>query len=686
MIPALLEHLFWDVCSIPGIGTKKAGAYHRLGCKTLLDLLFHFPSGFIDRSYSPPISQLMDEKITTQTLEVIGYRFSQNRGKSPQFIVCANTTGEIELVYFNFSRERLKQMYPLGRRIIVSGKAERNIGKIQIVHPDIIIDAKDANKLVKQEPIYPVTYGLNSRFLGTTIRRALSYAPELPEWISKNIVQQMGWSSWLRSLKGIHYPKTELDIGDESAFKQRLVFDEILAHQLTLHIMRSKLNQVPKVPNAFQGRLKSKLLSLLPFDLTSGQKQAIAEIEADQSSSKRMARLVLGDVGSGKTLVALAAMLNVIEAGKQAALMAPTEILATQHFNKIKQLLDEIDIDVVLLVGKMPIAKKREAIDVISTKERLVIIGTHALFQEKVNFCKLGIAIIDEQHRFGVEQRHSLVKKGDEVDFLMMSATPIPRTLYMVLYGDLDLSLIKEKPAERQEIITSIIGEDKLEELIMKVVKLAKNGQKIYWICPLIEESEKIDISNITDRFRVISAHLPDTVGMIHGKMSPTERNEMMQRFLIGDLKVLVATTVVEVGVDIRDATVIIIESAERFGLSQLHQLRGRVGRGDKVSYCVLLHKKGISHQSYQRLKVLRNSNDGFHIAEEDLRMRGEGALLGTEQSGIDKFKRFNINNFNQLVPIADQLAREIVDSGIDFNAKNAYSTLLALYGYEVRT
>ncbi len=685
----LLLNLFWEVKKLKNVGPKRASAYHRIGLQNIRDLIFYLPYQIIDRRYSPPLHELIPGKVTTQSVTVIEHKFNETRNKkAPQKVICSNDSGKLALVYFNASLSYLKELFELGRTIVVSGKAEYNNLELQMVHPDIVANLNDIDKVKILEPVYHATYSLNSRFLGITIKNTLKFIPSLPEWIPMHIMSKHGWLSWRDSLKHIHYPENEEEVTGDSKYKQRLAFDELLATQLSLSLARRNYQRQTKPQLNFSGVLVKKLYAQLPFQLTEGQTTAISEIEADQKSLNRMARLVLGDVGCGKTLVALCAMLNTVEAGKQAALMVPTEVLAKQHFSKIEKFCEKLGLKVELLISKIPSPRRKEALENIVSHTAHIIIGTHALFQENVKFADLGLVVIDEQHRFGVEQRISLSKKGMAPDFLMMSATPIPRTLCMVNYGDLDLSIIKGNPATREPIQTSVISSHKIMEFLGKIKDAVGSGEKIYWICPLIEESEVLDLSYIEERFETLDKLLKGKVGMIHGKMPSSERDSIMAEFLDGRIKVLVATTVIEVGVDVSDATIMVIENAERFGLSQLHQLRGRVGRGSKKSHCILIYKHPISQTAKQRLTIMRECDDGFKIAEEDLKLRGSGEILGTKQSGVPHFKTCNLNYHYYLIPEANALAGNIVqnDPELQKPENQRIRLLLELYEQEKST
>ncbi len=681
-----LLNLFAPISRLPGLGPKRVEAFRRLGCQNIRDLLYHFPINVVDRTFSPPLSKAPSGAIITHMVTVAEMLPPTSyKSKKPYIISCSNDTGNIDVIYFRLTPSIIEKKYAVGERVVISGKAEWVMGNLQMAHPDIVMPVHHYQNVVGVEPVYPLTYTLTNRIVYIAIKNALNYIPNLEEWVSKDIIKKYEWDSWQTCLKKAHTPKKLEDTLPNSKALERLAYDELLAQQISLQLARSQVKKLEKKGQHFTGQLVQKLLSALPFELTSDQLKAIEEISKDQSDNARMFRLVQGDVGSGKTMVAFASMLNATEAGKQSALMAPTEILARQHYKTLKFYGDIIGIKVCMLINNMKAADKREALESIQSGSAQIIIGTQALFQDKVQFHNLGFVIADEQHRFGVDQRLSLCNKGEEVDLLMMSATPIPRTMSMVSFGDMDISIIAEKPKNRLPIETRIISTEKLSELYHSLKGQIEKGEKIYWVCPLIEESEESDFANVTERFTELQTILGDQVGLVHGKMKSAEREKTMSQFIEGNIKLLVATTVIEVGVDVPDATVMIIENAERFGLSQLHQLRGRVGRGEKKSYCLLLHRPRLSQQSFSRLKAIRDSNDGFKIAEFDLKTRGAGDVLGTRQSGLPHFRVCNLDIHSYLVLDAFTQAKEVVanDTKLSKPENQPLNTLINLFEYE---
>ena len=680
---SILHTLFTGIQYLKGIGEKRREAYARLGCRALKDLLFHFPTGVIDRTKMLPLSPAIAGKIVTQIVNIDYHNPPSIRSrKVPYKIHCSNETGNLTIVYFNAYKSYLEKTFPVGKKVAVSGKLEYNLNDLQMVHPDLALPSEQLEEVQRVEPVYPLTYGITSRCLGVAIQNAIEKLPEIPEWLDDEIIEKYEWGNWANSVKRMHAPESENDIVEDNKAKERLAFDELLAQQIRLQFVRGDKEEMTKLPLKFEGKLVEALKAILPFELTPDQLSVIHEISNDQKSGQRMMRLLQGDVGSGKTLVAFCAMLNAVEVGKQAALMCPTEILARQHFAKLKELCDKLKITIELLTGKQKSREKRSAANSMKFGIAEIVVGTHALFQESVEFHNLGLVVTDEQHRFGVKQRAALIEKGMNADFMMMSATPIPRTLAMIGYGDLDVSTIRSKPDNRLPIKTSVISQNRMNEVVGGIGKAIADGAKVYWVCPLIEESEKMELSNVMTRFEMLKEMLDCGIGLVHSQIPQDEKDEIMSQFVEGEIKVLVATTVIEVGVDVPDATVMVIENAERFGLSQLHQLRGRVGRGEKQSYCMLLYKNPLGWNSKERLMVIRDSQDGFEIAEKDLALRGSGEIVGTRQSGMPAFKACNLSQHGHLVPEAVSYARRIMKKeGRSLNQK--LDLLMKIYEYD---
>ena len=611
--------------------------------------------------------------------------------RKPFSIHCANETGRLKLCYFSYYPQYLLNWAKIDSEIIVIGKIEIFNGFKQIAHPEVINPAKPDLKLSKDEVIYPLTYGIINKQLQKYINFALESLNNLDEWISADIIKKFGWHSFSESLTAIHHPKNLAELTPYSPQRQRIAYDELLATQLMVNLLRRYKNEQQGRIIMGSGELIKEFLAKLPFELTHAQHQAIAEIIADQKTSRKMSRLLQGDVGSGKTVVALAAILNTIEAGAQAVLMAPTDVLANQHFLTLEKFLAHLPIKYALLTGKTKTKERLRIMQELSDGTIQILVGTHAVFQDKVLFHDLALVVIDEQHRFGVEQRLALVNKGNDADLLIMSATPIPRSLSLALYGDMDITRISEKPKSRIAIKTSILPKSKLNEIIDSLDKVLRAKGKIYWICPLISEAEeKLDSdlpANKTaaeTRLQELAKIYPGIVGLIHGQLDNNTKQEALNKFIQGDYKILVATTVIEVGVDVPDATVIIIENAESFGLSQLHQLRGRVGRGDKASHCILLYNPPISNISWQRLKILRETEDGFILAEEDLKLRGSGDIIGTKQSGLPNFKTVDFIAHHQLISLANIQAQNILkqDPLLSLSDNHKYQNLLSIFGF----
>ncbi len=594
--------------------------------------MFHYPTSFIHR----PLLTNKDTHIpdyATLMIQVIKHIPPPSR-KSPYQIECKSQIGAVKIVFFGPKSKWIAQSLTLNESFYISGKIETFNGHYQVSHPDYI--SKILSDIPEFEPIYPLTHGLNNKILTKTIRKALSLLPDnIPEWIDETTIKQNNFPSFKDALQKLHSPQKNADLSPNSTHFSRLAYDELLANQISLYYARHEIKHTGNSikTNSNYGK---KICAMLPFELTDGQKQVLQEIKNDMASEKKMLRLLQGDVGSGKTIVSVFAMLEAVEAGYQAVLMAPTDILSRQHFKKISELLATIGLKVILLTGREKGKNRLSILDQIKT-DADIIIGTHALFSENVIYRNIGLVVIDEQHRFGVKQRLLLSQKGQNVDILSMTATPIPRSLALTYYGDMDISVLKEKPKNRIPIQTSAIPITKIDTLLPNIQNAIREKKQIYWVCPLIEESEKIDLANAQKRYQYLSQYF-HRVGLLHGKMKSEEKDKVMNEFLNGNLDILVSTTVIEVGVDVPNASIMFIEQAERFGLSTLHQLRGRIGRGNIQSNCILLYGYPISEQGKKRIDLMRKSNDGFEIAEQDLILRGGGEVLGIKQSGITDF------------------------------------------------
>jgi ATP-dependent DNA helicase RecG len=654
MRPTRLDTLFADATTLPGIGPKLGKLLAEFTGDKVIDLLFHLPANLIDRQYRPSLAEVEDGRIATFDVEVMKHDAPPNMGKRrnlPYRILCGNETGYVSLVFFRARGDWLTKAMPVGARRMVSGRVERFREQLQIVHPDHMLPQAEFEKLPIVEPVYPLTAGLSAKVLMKAIQAALPQLPALPEWQEAEWLKQQGWDDWHSAVQTVHRPENMAALEPQNPARVRLAYDELLAHQLVLALVRRdrKKQQGRAYPAADE--MQARLLALLPFPLTRSQEAAIADIRADMAAPMRMLRLLQGDVGSGKTVVAMMGMLQAVANGAQAALMAPTEILARQHADTLGPWLDELGIKWQLMTARNKGKLRAENLEALSAGDVQIAIGTHALFQDDVAFQNLGLAVVDEQHRFGVQQRMALSTKGHGVDVLVMTATPIPRTLTLTAYGDMDVSRMPDKPPGRQPVDTRVISMDRYAEVAQSLGNAIKDGARVYWVCPLVSESELIDLAAAEDRAKALRAIYGDTVGIVHGQMKAAEKDAVMARFAAGEISILVATTVIEVGVNVPEATVMVIEHAERFGLAQLHQLRGRVGRGRDKSSCVLLYRGPLGETSKARLTIMRETEDGFKIAEEDLRLRGAGEVLGTRQSGLPAFRLADLEAHADLLP-----------------------------------
>ena len=682
--PTSLFPLFASVTTLPGIGARLGAIMEKRIGATVIDLLRHAPVGLIDRRARPALDEVQSGQLITIEVLITKHDISPRHISRPSRIQAENETGEVELVFFKADARFLERTLPLGERCIISGTAELYQGRVQMAHPDYIVAPGDLAQLPLLEPIYPLSAGLKAKTLRKAIQAALPKIAPQAEWIDEAIVRQNNWPDFASAMTALHSPQTDDDLVPLNKARERLAFDELLANQLALSLIRRETSLTGRGKQiAGHGTLRDKLIGYLPFSLTKAQQRVLDEIYHDQARDLRMLRLVQGDVGSGKTLVALMAMLNAVECGKQAVLLAPTEILAKQHYQTIANLLEALQIPVGLLVGGAKTKTKTSLLNAMASGDVPVIIGTHALLTDDVTFADLGLAVVDEQHRFGVKQRMSLSAKGADCDVLVMTATPIPRTLSMTAYGDLQSSIIDEKPPGRKEIETAIINLDRISEIVEKLRHRLSEDFRAYWICPLVEESDKSDITAAEERFASLQAALPHTnPTLVHGRMKADEKADAMAKFQSGASQLLVATTVIEVGVDVPEAGIMIIEHAERFGLAQLHQLRGRVGRGSMQSACLLAYQGPLSETATARLKIMRESNDGFKLAEEDLRLRGPGEILGQRQSGMPEFALVDLAYHGDLIPLARRMADDIVAAlpELKGDAAERYRVLLSLF------
>ncbi len=684
-----MQSLFAPLDTLPGIGAKLSASFaDALSIHTVMDVLLHVPYAYIDRRHQPASKrELTDVPIITLPLTVLSYEHRGNRfSKKPFKVLCDSPIGPITVMYFHSYTESIKKQFPLTSTRIVSGKWERYGNQIVMSHPDYVLPPSKKHMLPHIEPHYTLTAGVTQKVMRNTIKHALEIAKKttLPEWWAATEREDQNLPGFMEALQQLHAPEALQSKALEQA-RKRLVLDELCANQLALAQQRQEIKREAGMVIPKASRYPAALHDALPFALTDSQASVMEDIYADLASPEKMFRLLQGDVGSGKTVVALLAMLEACEAGYQAAIMAPTEILAEQHAQWITEMLTEAglleELNPVLLKGSLPALEKKAMQAKIQSNSAKIVIGTHALFQQSVTFASLGLVVVDEQHRFGVKQRQLLLEKSASAEALFMSATPIPRTLMMTLFGDMDISILSGKPPGRQEIDTRVISLSRIDDVQGRLVHAILANDQVYWVCPLIEESELSELTPAEQRHKELDALYPGKVGLLHGRMSPAEKDTIMQRFVRGELMVLVATTVIEVGVNVPNACVMVIEHAERFGLSQLHQLRGRVGRGSKASSCILLYDSAISQTGRSRLEVMRNSNDGFLIAEEDLKLRGAGDMLGTKQSGLPYYKIAVLPDDSEHLRYARDAAALYLQQGLS----QEHHLLLQLFGYDVQ-
>jgi ATP-dependent DNA helicase RecG len=698
MRPRRLAPLFATVRSLKGVGPKIEGLLNRLVASRhegaharVIDLLWHLPAGVIDREPTPRIADARVGELATLEVTVAEHRPGGGRRGGPRapyrVLVEDDDGAALELVYFNADPTYLKRLLPAGSKRLISGKLESYDGWLQMPHPDHVVAAEsaDGGALPLHEPLYPLTAGLTNTTLRKAIGEALAQLPSLPEWIDAGLLAKNNWPSFADAVARLHAPEGDADLLSSSTARTRLAYDELLANQLALAVIRARLKRRAGRPLDATGKFHKAILAALPFKPTGAQTTALAEIDADLTSRHRMLRLLQGDVGSGKTVVALLAMASAVEAGSQAALMAPTELLARQHLATIKAFGEGAGLRIALLTGRERGRERAEIVEALKEGRIDILIGTHALFQEHIAFKDLGLVVIDEQHRFGVHQRLALQAKGTGTgaELLVMTATPIPRTLLLTSYGDMDVSRLDEKPPGRKPVATRTVPLERLDEVVSGVERAVRSGAQVYWVCPLVAESELIDLAAAEDRHAALRAKFGDGVGLMHGRMAGNDKDGVMAAFAKGQLSILVSTTVIEVGVDVPNASIMIIEHAERFGLAQLHQLRGRVGRGAAESSCILLYRQPLSETARERLTVMRRTDDGFVIAEEDLRLRGGGEMLGTRQSGLPGFRIASLPEHQGLLEAARDQARLILARDPELKGEYAEGLKLLLYLFE---
>ena len=688
MRPPLLNPLFAPITSLAGVGPKQDRLFrHLLGREEtprLVDLLLHLPASVIDRRARPKIRDAVPGTIVTLEVTVDRHRPTPGRNpRAPHLVYASDDTGDVVLTYFRAQPGYVEKLLPVGSKRYVSGTAQMYDGTLQITHPDRVVDEAGFAKLSGIDPVYPLTEGLALGSLRRAMAQALQKLPALPEWISPEVIRRCKFPDIAQALNRVHVPVELTDILPDGPFWSRLAFDELLAGQLALALVRAQLRRPAGDRHAGDGHLRKKIIDALPYALTSSQRQAAAAIADDLRQPVRMLRLLQGDVGSGKTVVALSAAAAVTEVGKQAALMAPTEILARQHIKTITPLAERAGLRVAILTGREKGKERRDILARLAAGEIDFLVGTHALIQDDVVFKALALAVVDEQHRFGVRERLALTAKGEAVDVLVLSATPIPRTLVLTYFGDMDISELREKPAGRQPIDTRAVPDSRLNEVMDAVGRALHAGKLVYWICPLVEESETVNLTDAEARFESLKARFGDKVGLVHGKMRGTDKDRVMAQFAAGEIGLLVATTVVEVGVDVAAASIMVIENAERFGLAQLHQLRGRIGRGSEASTCLLLYREPLNEMSKARLRVIRETTDGFRIAEEDLKLRGEGDVLGVRQSGLPGYRIARSDVHGQLITQARDEALRIMKDNPKLKGARGEALRCLLYLFE---
>ena len=656
--PEPLWPLFAGLETLDGVGPKSAAAYAGIKVASPRDLLFTLPSGGIDRSRKGSVREVALPAVVTVEVEVLRHVAAPSRGR-PARVFVRDAATEFVLIFFHARGDWLDRQLPVGSRRIVSGRVELYDGMAQMPHPDRILTPDEAGELAPYEPVYPMANGLTGKGIARAAASALARAPELAEWIAPSLAAREGWPAWRAALLSAHAPEGPADLSPEAPARRRLAYDELFAHQITLAISRERRMASKGRRTAGDGRLRRRVLAALPYRPTGAQSRAMDEIAADMAAPHRMNRLLQGDVGAGKTLVALMALLTAVEAGGQGVMMAPTEILARQHLAALRPLAEAAGVRIDVLTGRDKGAERRAKLAALAAGGIDVLVGTHAVFSQDVAFADLRLAVVDEQHRFGVQQRLALGEKGRRPDVLVMTATPIPRSLSLAQYGEMEISVLDEKPPGRRPIATALVEMARIDEVVDRMRRAVAERRRAYWVCPLVAESETSDLTAARQRFEMLRAALGEgRVGLVHGQLAPAEKDAVMSDFAAGRVQVLVATTVIEVGVDVPEATIMVIERAESFGLAQLHQLRGRVGRGADASTCVLMYQAPLGEAARRRLTLLRESEDGFRLAEEDLAMRGAGDVLGTAQSGLPRFRIANIESQGALLAMARDDAR----------------------------
>ncbi|WP_071799038.1 ATP-dependent DNA helicase RecG [Natronohydrobacter thiooxidans] len=678
--PEILFPLFAGLETLDGVGPKTAKNFNSLQIETPRDLLFHLPLNLIDRSRRPSIRGLDFPAIATVEVTIGAHQPPRMRGR-PYRVQVRDELTEFQLVFFHARGDYLQKLLPTGARRLVSGKVELFDGIAQMPHPDHILRPEEAAELPRTEAVYGLSAGVSAKLMAKAIGGAITRAPALAEWIDPGLMAREGWPDWRAAITQAHAPETLGDLAATAPARARLAYDELLAHQLTLALARARARRKPGRESCGTGVLQARVLAALDYSPTAAQTRAIAEIAGDMASPRRMNRLLQGDVGAGKTLVALMALLIAVEAGGQGVMMAPTEILARQHLESLSPLARAAGVEIALLTGRDKGVERAEKLAALAEGRIQIVLGTHAVFQKGVEFHDLRLAVIDEQHRFGVAQRAALAEKGAGVDMLVMTATPIPRSLALAQYGDMDVSVLDEKPPGRQPVQTALVSTARLTEVIDHLRRAIAEGRQAYWVCPLVEESEASPLTAAQARFDHLRAALGEgVVGLVHGQLPPAEKDAAMARFIAGETKLLVATTVIEVGVNVPNASIMVIERAESFGLAQLHQLRGRVGRGAAASTCLLVYEPPLGETAARRLKLLRDTEDGFRIAEEDMAIRGAGDLIGTAQSGLPRFRVADLERQAGLMAVAQSDARKLLADDPDLTSTRGQAARVLLW------
>ena len=679
MRPAILFPLFAEIRTLSGVGPKLEKLIAKVAGPRLVDLIFDLPVGVVDRSYRPKLIAAEPGRIATVEVNVLDHLPPRVKSQ-PYKVRVSDDTAVMDLVFFRADAKYLAQLLPPGARRLVSGKIESFKDRLQMAHPDYAVSPEEAASLPQHEAVYGLTEGLTPKTMFKAVRGALERVPDLPEWQDPAFLRQRGFEGFNAALTAAHAPAHEADLSPDTLPRRRLAYDELLANQLALLLIRSRMRASGGRRIACDGHLKARAIAALPFVLTDGQLSALAEIEADMASDKRMLRLLQGDVGSGKTIVALLSLLGAMEAGFQGALMAPTELLVRQHLASLAPYAQAAGVRLAALTGREKGPQRAETLAKLAAGEIDILIGTHALFSEDVSFRDLGLAVVDEQHRFGVHQRMRLQSKGKPADVLVMTATPIPRTLALTAYGDMDVSRITGRPPGRKPVETRVMSASRLDDIVAHLRLALDRGSRAYWVCPLVAESEKIDLAAAEERAAMLKKALGVKLGLVHGQMKAAERDAAMAAFKAGETKLLVATTVIEVGVDVPEATIMVVEHAERFGLAQLHQLRGRVGRGSGKSSCLLVYHGTLGPTAKARLATMRETDDGFVIAEQDLKLRGPGEMLGRRQSGLEEFRVADPASHADLLAVAHDDARLILARDPDLKSARGENLRVLLY------